>query len=433
MPLGGGSFTTTNKVLPGAYINFVSRARALGAMGERGTVALPLELNWGPEDEVITIEAGEFQKEALNILGYSFIADEMKPLREIFKYARVLKLYRLNGDGGNKATVTIGTLTATAKFAGSRGNAIKIVIQPSIDNEGKHDVVTYVGNAKVDEQTVGSVAELKPNGFVVFNGTGTLEATAGKNLAGGVDGIATGESYATFLDKIESEDFNVIAYAGNDILTKSLITAFVKRLRDADGYKVQAVLYDYTTADYEGVISVKNNPALVYWVAGATAGAEINQSLTNRIYNGEYIVDTKYKPSEFESAIKAGEFAFYQDGNAIRVLTDINTFTSFEPNKNEDFSSNRVIRVIDQIANDVARIFGDYYLGKVSNDSMGRTLFKNELVKYHEQLQNMQAIEDFEADDIEVQQGVGKRDVIVNEAIKPTDSMEKLYMSVEIQ
>lgn len=432
MALGGGSFITPNKVLPGAYINFVSKARALGGLGDRGTVALGLDLGWGPS-EVLTIEASDFQKEALSLLGYSYINDAMKPLREIFKYAKTLKLYRLNGEGGNQATVTLDTLTVTAKYPGIRGNSIKIVIQSNIDNESKYDVITYVDNTKVDEQTVSSIEELKPNEFVSFSGTGTIEPTAGKNLAGGTDGVATGESYAMFLDKIESEDFNVIAYAGNDTLTKSLITAFVKRLRDADGYKVQAVLYDYTTADYEGVISVKNNPELVYWVAGATAGAEINQSLTNRIYNGEYIVDTKYKPSEFESAIKAGEFAFYQDGNAIRVLTDINTFTSFEPNKNEDFSSNRVIRVIDQIANDVARIFGDYYLGKVSNDSMGRTLFKNELVKYHEQLQNIQAIEDFEADDIEVQQGVGKRDVIVNEAIKPTDSMEKLYMSVEIQ
>lgn len=432
MALGGGSYTTPNKVLPGAYVNFVSKARALGGLGNRGVVALGLDLGWGP-NEVLTIEAGEFQKEALHLLGYSYVDDVMKPLREIFKHAKTVKLYRLDSEGGNPATTTLGTLTVTANYSGSRGNAIKIAIQSNIDDESKYDVITYIDNTKVDEQTVGSIAELQPNNFVSFSGTGAIEPTAGTNLAGGTDGTTTGESYTTFLDKIESEDFNVITYAGDDALTKGLFTAFVKRLRDAEGYKVQAVVHDYTQADYEGVISVKNNPELVYWVAGATAGAEINQSLTNRIYNGEYAVQTKYKPSEFEKAIRNGELAFYQDGYVVRVLTDINTFTSFETDKNEEFSSNRVIRVIDQIANDIARIFSDYYLGKVSNDSMGRILFKNELVKYHEQLQNMQAIEDFEADDIEVLQGVGKRDVIVNEAIKPTDSMEKLYMSVEIQ
>lgn len=435
MPLGGGSFTTPNKVLPGAYINFVSRARALGTMGERGTVALPLELNWGPEDEVITIEAGEFQKEALNILGYSFIADEMKPLREVFKGAKAVKIFRVNGVGGKKATTAVGTggLTITAKYPGIRGNDIKVVVQVNIDDETKLDVVTYIGTTKVDTQTVAIIADLMPNDFVTFSGTGALETTAGVPLVGGENGAATGEAYSTFLDKIEAEDFTVLLYAGEDEITKALFDSFTKRLRNDEGAKIVTVLYNYTKADYEGVISVKNNSELVYWVAGATAGAEINQSLTNRVYNGEYVINTKYKPSEFEKAIKNGEFAFYQDGDVIRVLTDINTFTSFEPHKNADFASNRVIRVLDQIANDIARIFGDYYLGKVSNDSMGRILFKNELVKYHEQLQNIQAIEEFEADDIEVLQGVGKRDVIVNEAIKPTDSMEKLYMSVEIQ
>lgn len=62
MALGGGTFTTMNKVLPGAYINFVSIARALGTMGERGIVAMPLEMDWGPEDEVITIDAESFKR-----------------------------------------------------------------------------------------------------------------------------------------------------------------------------------------------------------------------------------------------------------------------------------------------------------------------------------------------------------------------------------
>ena len=40
MPIGGGSFTVQNKVLPGAYINFVSMGTN-AKMGERGVAALP--------------------------------------------------------------------------------------------------------------------------------------------------------------------------------------------------------------------------------------------------------------------------------------------------------------------------------------------------------------------------------------------------------
>lgn len=40
---------TQNKVLPGAYINFVSRPRAMGSLGERGVVCVGMELDWGRE------------------------------------------------------------------------------------------------------------------------------------------------------------------------------------------------------------------------------------------------------------------------------------------------------------------------------------------------------------------------------------------------
>lgn len=436
MALGGGTWSgVPNKVLPGAYINFVSMARALGTMGERGIVALPLEMNWGPEDEVITIDAGEFQKEALNILGYSFADEEMKPLREVFKGASMVKLYRINGAGGKKATATVGTegLTITAKYPGTRGNDIKIVVQANIDDETKFDVITYLDTTMVDKQTVAAISELKPNNFVEFSGTGALEVTAGVPLTGGENGATTGESYSNFLDKIEAEDFTTLLYAGEDEVTKSLFDSFTKRMRDDEGVKITTVLFDYTKADFEGVISVKNNKELVYWVAGQSAGANVNESLTNRKYDGEYEVNTKFKKREFEQAIQNGEFAFYQDGNDVRVLKDINTFTSFSPEKNQDFSSNRVIRVLDQIANDTARIFSDYYLGKVTNDDTGRELFKNELVNYHEQLLNIRAIENFDQEDIVVLPGVQKQDVIVNEVVQPTDAMEKIYMSIEVR
>ena len=53
MTLGGGTFTTQNKVLPGAYINFVSAALASSALSDRGIATIPLELDWGEENKVI--------------------------------------------------------------------------------------------------------------------------------------------------------------------------------------------------------------------------------------------------------------------------------------------------------------------------------------------------------------------------------------------
>lgn len=40
MALGGGTFLTQNKVLPGAYINFISTAKASATLSERGYGAM---------------------------------------------------------------------------------------------------------------------------------------------------------------------------------------------------------------------------------------------------------------------------------------------------------------------------------------------------------------------------------------------------------
>lgn len=42
MALGGGTWTAQNKVLPGAYINFLSAARASAALSDRGIATVPL-------------------------------------------------------------------------------------------------------------------------------------------------------------------------------------------------------------------------------------------------------------------------------------------------------------------------------------------------------------------------------------------------------
>ena len=429
MALGGGTFLVQNKVLPGAYINFVSRPRAMGSLGERGVVCVGMELDWGTEG-MVTVEAADFRTDSQALFGYDYLSDEMKDMRELFLHAQKAKIYRLNG--GEKATATMGGLTVTAKYVGKRGNDICVAIVANVDEDDYYDVETYLGTEMVDTQTVAKIEDLEENDFVTFNGTGVLTAAAGTYLAGGTTTAVTGSGYTEFLAAAEVEDFNVLAYNGSDETTKKLFVNFTKRMREEEGVKFVTVLYDYAEADHEGVISVGTAAELVYWVAGATAGAEVNESLTNIVYDGEYEVDAKKKKSEYIKGIEEGQFLFYEEGGELRVLRDINSFTSFEAAKDSDFSSNRVVRVLDSIANDVANIFSKYYLGKQSNNANGRNLLKAEILAYHEQLMKIEAIENFTADDITVEKGVEKQDVVVYESVQPVDAMEKLYMKVEV-
>ena len=96
MALGGGTFTSQNKVLPGAYINFISLASASASLSDRGIAAMALELDWGIDGSVFEITSGDFQKNSLKLLGYDYSSDKLKGLRDLFKNARTLYAYRLN-------------------------------------------------------------------------------------------------------------------------------------------------------------------------------------------------------------------------------------------------------------------------------------------------------------------------------------------------
>lgn len=443
MPIGGGTFTVQNKILPGAYVNFVALG-SVAKMGARGVAALPLELNWGPENKVFSIYAEDFNKTSINVFGYDPMAPDLLLVREGIKRTRTLLIYRVN-SGGTKASVEVGGMTATAVWGGTRGNAISVAILTNADDTTKVDVVTYLDGMAVDSQTIDKVsgsASLKANDFVTFGSVSTLDANVAMSLTGGTNGTVNGAAHTAALNGFEVETFNVIGYPGTDEAIKSLYAAFVKRLRDDEGKKIVGVLYDYK-ADHMGLINVKNGVILadgttitgdkaVAWVTGASAGAEINESLTNTTYDDAVDVNIKYTKSQFEAAIQAGEFVFYADYGKARVLTDVNSLTTFSQSASKDWTSNRVIRVLDNWANDVARIFGESYIGLITNSDTGRQLFKADLVSLALQYQDIDAISDFKSEDITVQQGNGKRDVAVDCALKPNDSMEKLYMTVTV-
>ena len=429
MALGGGTFVTQNKVLPGAYINFVSAARASATLADRGVGAIALELDWGKENEIMEITSGDLQKNSLELFGYDYSAKELMPLRELMLNLTTLYVYRLNG-GGVKASNTY----AEALYSGTRGNAITIVIEA---NGEKYDVVTMFEGREADRQTVSTAGELTANDWVTFKSDASLEATAGTPLTGGTNGTVETADHQDFLDKAESYSFNATGYAGTDDSVKSLYVAYTKRMRDEVGAKFQCVVYN-KAADYEGVVNVKNSvsgdneAALVYWVTGIIGGCAVNKSNLNKVYDGELEVNADYTQSELEAAIEAGEFTLHKVGSDVRVLYDINSLTTVSDTKGDVFKSNQTIRVCDQIANDIATIFNTRYLGTVPNDNAGRISLWNDIVKHHEQLQDIRAIENFEEDDITVEIGDTKDSVVVNDAVSVVNAMAKLYMTVTV-
>lgn len=435
MALGGGVFLTQNKILPGAYINFVSASRASATIADRGVGTLPLILNWGAENELIEVDQGQFQKSSLEIFGYDPTHPTMRPIREFFQNARVGYFWRLNG-GGAKAK----NKYATAKYSGTRGNDLTIIISHNADEPEKWDVETAIGSHKVDLQTVSKKEELAANKFLNWNADMTLEETAGTPLAGGTNAeTVNGESYQKYLTAAEGVAFNTMGIPSKEKAIVDLAIAYTKRMRDEVGVKFQTVVFNRPEVDYEGIISVGNevrngeNYALVYWVTGAQAGCPVNKSLTNRIYNGEYDIETRHTQRELERGMTSGSFLFHRVGDRVRVLADVDTFTSATDEKSRDFGENQTIRVLDQIANDIAKIFVEKYLGQVPNDNAGRMSLWADIVKHHKELEQIRAIQDFDPDRLKVEQGDHKRAVKVTDIVNPVNAMAQLYMTVIVE
>lgn len=248
------------------------------------------------------------------------------------------------------------------------------------------------------------------------------------------------------LAALKTVDFNTLCYpydGETETANKTAIATWIKAMRDDEGVKCQAVLANHV-ADSEGIINVVQGIVMVdntkmtaaettAWVAGATAGASITTSNTGMIYTGAIDVDPRMTKSEMENAIKAGKFIFKSDSaQNVSVVYDINSLTTVTVDKGKMFTKNRVIRTIDNIANDITKIFEANYVGKVNNNDAGRSLLRASLVDYFTTLQGMEAIQNFDVSDVAIVKGNDSDAVVVTANIQPVDSVEKIYITVNL-
>ena len=444
--MAGGTFTSENKIRPGVYIRFTSD-RGLGlTVSDRGTVAIAEALSWGPVETVQTIEAGA---DMTPYTGYDITNPKNKFLNEMFKGTnrtaapnKVL-LYRLGATGQEQATVTVAPLTATAKYPGVRGNDISIVITELTTPADTFTVSTVVDGVIEDTQTAETVEDLVANDWVTFSGTGALAATTNSPLTGGADGTPASSDYTDFLTAIEPYKFDALAYDGSDSTVEDAMQAFIKRIADEEGAYSQLVGADLTNPDSRFVVNVNSGVVLedgttltpqqvVWWAAGALAGAKYNESLTYATYPGAVDVTPKLTNSGYEQALQNGEFVLWADDGVVKVEQDINSLVTYTTDITEPYHKNRVMRLLNTIANDIYRQFSDGYIGVVNNNEDGRTQFKSAIVGYLLDIQANNGIQNFTAEDVTVEPGEAIDAIVVNLAIQPVDSVEKIYVVISV-
>lgn len=188
--MAGGVWTSQNEVRAGAYINFTPTRKNPMTVGDRGIVALPLELPWGKEGSLIEVLSEDFANGiAKKDIGLTVDSEGTKRIRGALSYCYKALVYRMN-KGGAKAAVTFGNLFIEAVYTGELGNRIKVAVIAN-DNE-TWTVITYLDGSIVDSQTVMEASELSSNDYVVFKEYAGYKITIGAVAEGDtftVDGI----------------------------------------------------------------------------------------------------------------------------------------------------------------------------------------------------------------------------------------------------
>jgi len=344
-----GTWTGQNKILPGAYVNFVTNAPLSISPGERGTVVILQEMSTGTVGDIYTITATDHDWPA-------------------------------------------GATTADKLLANETLKGCSAVL------------VYNLGTTRSETEVSNALAALK-----IVN-------------------------------------FNTLTYpydATTDATPKGSIKTWLQSMRDTEGSKIQAVLANHTS-DYEGIINVAQGVVLsdgtaltaaqtCAWVAGITAGASISTSNTGRIYEGAIDVNTRKTKTELEAAITAGQFVFKVDSaQNVSVVYDINSLTTVSEIKSSLFMKNRIMRTLDGINNDITQIFESQYIGKVNNNADGRSLLRASLVDYFKVLQQQSAIQNFDPEDVSVTVGKDSDAVVIDCYVQPVDSVEKIYITVNL-
>lgn len=216
------------------------------------------------------------------------------------------------------------------------------------------------------------------------------------------------DSVANGLAKLETMKFDYLA-APPEITSEEAetVATYIKTMRDSKGMKVKAVLPN-TAADHEGIINFvtsdivvgdKTYTAAEYCsrIAGILAGTPLNVSSTYFILS-EVDDVPKYKKSEMDAKIDAGELVLYHDGEKVKIAREVNSLQDVNGLKGDIYKSIKAVDTMDLIYNDIHTTCEDVYIGKYPNNYDNKCLLIVAIKTYLEALRDDEILDN----DIEV-------------------------------
>ncbi|WP_250674876.1 phage tail sheath C-terminal domain-containing protein [Paraclostridium ghonii] len=179
------------------------------------------------------------------------------------------------------------------------------------------------------------------------------------------------------LDLLELEQFNLLTVPVLKSEEKATIKSFIEKMRDEIKYKVKGVLN--SNADYEAIINsttdnvvtehfgTLNKDELCTLVAGVIAGTPLNQSVT--FTSPKEIINIPAQTKvQAKAKVEAGELILVKEMGKIRFARGVNSLTTTNTQKTEEFKKIKLLDTMDLIHNDIRSTCIENYIGKVANN-----------------------------------------------------------------
>lgn len=174
-------------------------------------------------------------------------------------------------------------------------------------------------------------------------------------------------------------------------------------------------------------------------IAGLIAGTPMTISCTYAPL-AELTDTERLNKSDMDTAIDAGKFILYHDGEKVKVGRGINSLTTTTSSKSEIYKKIKIVEAIHMITNDIKKTMQDSYIGKYSNSYDSKCLLISAIKGYFLGLEqegilasgtSTIGIDMVAQENYLISRGVNTEDMSENE-IKNANTGDKVFLSASL-
>lgn len=177
-----------------------------------------------------------------------------------------------------------------------------------------------------------------------------------------------------YLETVKWDYLAVVGIASGDVAG---IATWIKGLRDNLNKKVKAILPG-NAADHEGIINFTTatikvgstsytNTQYTPRIAGLLAGTPLDMSATFQTLPEVTDVSPRLTKTQLDTAIDAGKFEIYNDGEKVKVARAVNSLVTTTADKGASFKKIKIGDILDLIYSDIRSTSENSYIGKYAN------------------------------------------------------------------